>query len=115
MSSYIQNYGFTKSYIQDDNKHNIKEIKWNGNYDGNIANIDLNINDNGLREFVSMKLTNEDLSDIFGIQPIDMSIEKRLLNDFPIKYEPMLLEGALMKKSRKHKKRKYKRRKSRKY
>ena len=115
MSSYIQNYGFTKTLYQDDfNKHQ-NEIQWKGDYDGQIANIDLDINDNGNREFVSMKLNNNDLINIFGIQPIEIPLEKRLMNDY-LKNRPITLEGALIKrKSRRHKKKHQKKRTKRLY
>lgn len=122
MSSYIQNYGFTKTLIHDNN-HNINnEIEWQGDYDGNIANINLNINENGNQEFVSMKLSNQDIMKMLGIQPVNIPIEQRLMNDFlssdktknyhrsykPLK--PVTLEGALIKrksvKKRHRKKRK---------
>lgn len=118
MSSYIQNYGFTKTLIQDN--HNIlqNEMKWQGDYNGKIANIDVNINDNGYREFISMQLDNNDLRNLLGIQPVNIPIEKRLINDFlsPKKnYIPITLEGALIKqKSRKHRQKKHKRIKTRK-
>ena len=76
MSSYIQNYGFAKTIILND-KHDIhNEIKWQGD-----------------SEFVSMKLDNNDLRQLFGIQPVEMSLEKRIMNDFD--YTPIVLEGAL--------------------
>jgi hypothetical protein len=117
MSAYIQNYGITKTYIKDKNKKIKNEIKWVGDYDGNKANIKLDINDNGNKEFVSMQLDNDQLINILGIQPVEMSLEKRLTNDFlKNTYKPITLEGALTKKkTRKHRKRinhKYKRRKS---
>ena len=112
MPSYIQNYGFTKTYVKDNNCAMTNEIKWNGNYDGKFANIDLDINDNGNREFVSMKLNNSDLKDLFGLSPVEIPLEKRLLNDFKSP-KPMTLEGALFKrKSRKHRKKHNKRKKS---
>ena len=107
MSTYIQNYGITKTYIKDKNRKIKNEIKWVGDYDGNKANINLDINDNGNREFVSMQLDKDQLINILGIQPVEMSLEKRLTNDF-IKdpYNPITLEGALTKrKTRKHRKR----------
>lgn len=117
MSAYIQNYGITKTYIKDKNKKIKNEIKWVGDYDGNKANIKLDINDNGNKEFVSVQLDNDQLINILGIQPVEMSLEKRLTNDFlKNTYKPITLEGALTKKkTRKHRKRinhKYKRRKS---
>lgn len=120
MTSYIENYGFTKTLIHDNKHKSINEVEWKGDYDGNIANIEVDINDNGLKEFVSMQLTNRDLSNIFGVQPVEIPIEKRLMNDFfsnkPYKYTPITLEGALIKrKSRKHKRKHSKRKKSRKH
>ena len=123
MSSYIQNYGFTKTLFQN-NGQNISqnEIKWQGNYDGKIANIDVNIdNDDGSTEFVSMQLDNNDLRQLLGIQPVEIPLEKRLMNDFLSYKQPMhmpmpiALEGALIKrkKSRRHRKKHHKRRKTR--
>lgn len=112
MYSYIQNYGFTKTLIQDnqDNLHN--EIQWQSDYDGRIANIDVDINNNGNREFVSMQLNNNELRQIFGIQPVEVTLEKRLMNDF-LSHKPITLEGALIKrKSCRHRKKHHKKRKT---
>ena len=93
MSTYIQNYGITKTYIKDKNRKIKNEIKWVGDYDGNKANINLDINDNGNREFVSMQLDKDQLINILGIQPVEMSLEKRLTNDFlKDPYNPITLE-----------------------
>jgi hypothetical protein len=118
MSSYVQNYGFTKTLIKDNN-HILqnKIIKWNGDYDGNIANINIDINNNNKEKFVNIQLTNDELIDILGIQPVEIPLEKRLSNQFLRK--PIILEGigtgtkALIK-SRKHKKKHHKKRKTRK-
>jgi hypothetical protein len=109
MSTYIQNYGFTKTYIKNNNKKLKNEIKWIGDYDGNKANIDLDINDNGNRKLVSMQLDNKDIMNILGIQPVQIPLEQRLTNDFFVEpYRPITLEGALTKrKTRKHSKHKY--------
>ena len=107
MSSYIKNYGITKTIIKD-NEHKLNhEVKWMGDYDGEIANIQFDINDNGSKEFVSMQLNNTDLMKLLGVQPIQMSLEERLSQDFLGKsynnYKPITLEGALIKrKTRKH-------------
>jgi hypothetical protein len=108
MSFYnIKNYGFTKTLINDDIYN---EIKWDGNYDGQNANINLNIDTNGNTEFVSMKLNNNDLRQLLGIQPIQIPLEKRLMKDYMS--NPIALEGALLRrKSRKHNK--HKKRKTR--
>jgi len=113
--SYIQNYGFTKTLFQDNLNVLQNEIKWQGDYDGKIANIDIDINDNGNREVVSIQLDNNNLRQLFGIQPVEMSIEKRLMNDFlSHKHSrPITLEGALIKrKTRRHRKTHHKRTKT---
>ena len=108
MSSYIQNYGFAKTIILNDKQDIHNEIKWQGDYDGNMANINIGMNNNGNSEFVSMKLDNNDLRQLFGIQPVEMSLDKRIMNDFD--YNAIALEGALFekKKRRLYKKTKHK-------
>ena len=107
MPSYVQNYGFTKTLFKDNNNNEFNNtVKWKGDYDGKLANIDVDINDNGNREFVNMKLNNDDIRNMFGVQPVEGSLEKRLANDFlnKSKYKPITLEGALTKRrSHKHK------------
>ena len=107
MSSYIQNYGFTKTFIKDNNRTlQNKMIKWNGDYDGNIANINIGINNNNKEKFVNIQLTNDELMDIFKIQPVEIPLEKRLSNKFL--HKPIIT--ALIKhksiKKKHHKKRK---------
>ena len=112
MPSYVQNYGFTKTLFKDNNNNEFNNtVKWKGDYDGKLANIDVDINDNGNREFVNMKLNNDDIRNMFGFHPVDGSLEKRLANDFlsKSKYKPITLEGALTKRRshiHKHKHRK---------
>jgi hypothetical protein len=121
MPSYIQNYGFTKTLFKDNDNNEFNNIvKWKGDYDGKLANLDVDINDNGNREFVSMKLNNDDIRNMFGIQPVEVSLEKRLAKDFLYKpkYKPITLEGALTKRRihnnrKKHKSRSISRSRSR--
>ena len=114
--SYIQNYGFTKTLIRDNNRNINNEIEWQGNYDGNIANINININDNGKNEIIDMRLNNNDLMELLGVQPVEIPMEQRLINDFLSypnenystikKYRPLnqiTLEGALIKRKKKSK------------
>lgn len=86
----MQNYGFAKTIINKNNKKTKNEIMWNGNYNGNIANIEVNMNDNGIKEIVKMQLNNNDILNILGVQPINIPLEQRLQNDFLD--EPLNLE-----------------------
>ena len=104
MTTYIQNYGFTKTIVNNNRKITNNEIEWNGDYDGKIANLDFKINENGHKDVVSLQLTNHDLIDLFGTKPVEMPLDERLYNDFllttaddtSIGYVPMVLEGALI-------------------
>ena len=89
--STIENYGFTKTLIRNNGQDIENEIKWIGDYDGNVANINVNINENGNNELVTFKLSNNDIMNILGIQPFKVPLEKRLMNDYV--YDPIILEG----------------------
>lgn len=100
MSSFIKNYGFSKTIIHDNNNTNNNlhnEIEWIGQYDGRLADIYLDMNNNGNRNLITMQLNNNDIRQIFGIQPIEVPLETRLRNNF-LSDTPITLEGALLKK-----------------
>ena len=56
---YIKNSGITKTLIHsnNNNKNEINEIKWDADYDGNVANISLDFNNNGMIHY-DMKFDN---------------------------------------------------------
>ena len=54
-------------------------IAWKGDYNGDIAKMNFNINNN---EFVSLTMDNDDLKKLFAVQPVNMSIDKRLQMDY---------------------------------
>lgn len=114
MPSYIQNYGFTKTLLQDNNNNRLhNEIKWQGDYDGKIANIDLDVNDNGNKKLVNIQLDNNDIRHLFGVQPVEEPLEKRLVKDFLYNTNKPMTLSLIKKKSRRHRKSK-KNKKSRK-
>ena len=105
MSTYIENYGFTKTLINDNNRKINNETEWMGNYDGNLANLNIKTNTNGNKESVSLQLDNNDLMELLSLQPVEKPLEQRLKDDFLItpsqsNYKPIMLEGALIKKKK---------------
>ncbi len=108
----MENYGFTKTLVKDKNHKMKHETKWIGDYNGKVANIHYDVNNNGTKESFIMKLDNDDLKQLLGIQPVQIPLEERLSNDF-LGYQsmPIVLEGALIKRRtrRHHKRRKHKR------
>lgn len=80
--TYIKNKGVTKTIIHNNNSAKVNEIKWDADYDGNIAHLNLDINDNGMREKFNIQMNNNDLAAILNIPSINGSLDDRLERDF---------------------------------
>ena len=96
---FIQNKGMNKTWIHTPGTNNIKESDWNIHYDGNKANIDMNLNNNGFKQHYQLELENDDLEELLSIPSEPLTLDKRLMNDFLI---PM--HGVSNEKSRKKRK-----------
>lgn len=81
-SVYIQNIGTTKTVFQNNKKKHTNEIKWDSNYDGEKANISLDMKDNGKSKHYEMQLDNNDLEQLLGYQTVNIPLDKRLERDF---------------------------------
>ena len=82
-TAYIKNKGITQTSFQDNHNHKkTNEIKWNANYDGNLANIKVDVKNNGKKNKYRMQLNNEDLANILSIPTVNQPLERRLHNDF---------------------------------
>ena len=89
---HIKNRGSTQTYLQNgkkcecnpnqNNKYN--QIDWDIDYDGQRANIDMNITNNQDTKHLDFQLTNDDLADILNMPSFSMPLEERLTKDFPI-------------------------------
>jgi len=79
---FIKNVGSTETTYKENNKSPKRtSLKWSGNYDGNIAKINVSINDNGKMKKSKVNLTNDEIMSMFS-QPVDITpIDERLLND----------------------------------
>ena len=82
LDTYIKNKGTTKTLFYDNNYNNINEINWDADYDGKVANISIDLQNNGKHRYYDVKLNNEDLANILNIPSIEMPLEKRLKKDF---------------------------------
>jgi hypothetical protein len=85
LNTYIQNRGITKTIIHNNNEHYLNEMKWDADYDGEIANLSLDINDNNKNQHIDLKLNNEELSELMNLPSVEKSIDKRLKSDFLLK------------------------------
>lgn len=82
MKTHIQNYGIAKTIIQSNNRKTKNAVKWMGDYDGNVLNMKLHMEDNGKKKDMKMSLDNEDLIKLLNIHPHHKSIDERLMEDF---------------------------------
>ena len=82
LDTYIKNRGSTKTIIHDNHHNNVNEMKWNANYDGDIAKVSLDLKNNGKAKHYNIKLDNSDLAKILNINSVNLPLDKRLKRDF---------------------------------
>lgn len=82
LDTYVKNRGTTKTFIHNNNHSDVNEINWDADYDGNYANISLDLNQNGLTKHFDVKLNNDDLADILNIPSVNVPIHDRLTDDY---------------------------------
>jgi len=82
LNTYIKNRGLTQTIIHKNNQNQFNEINWDAIYDGNNANISVNLNKNGKQNNFNISLDNQDLANILNVPSINMPLHKRLQMDF---------------------------------
>jgi len=82
LDTYIKNRGSTKTIIHNNHHNNVKEMKWDADYDGDIAKVSLDLKNNGKTKHYNIKLDNSDLAKILNIDSVDLPIDQRLKRDF---------------------------------
>ncbi len=109
--TYIKTMGSAKAYIQHGMHRDAKEVNWDVDYNGDNAEIDLDIGTNGETTHYKAVLSNEDLAHLLNIPSVNEPLENRLQNDFLVdrrvyKLEPVSYQQPI----RVIRTRKYKRR-----
>jgi hypothetical protein len=82
LSTFIKNKGISSTIIHNNNKNYYNEMEWDADYDGKKANISLDINDNGSKGHIEMKMNNDEIAEILNIPSVDKTLDKRLHSDF---------------------------------
>ncbi len=84
-NTFIKNKGITQTYTNNKhrNKLNASEIEWDAEYDGQEANISVNLQElDGNKQHYDIQLDNHDLVKILSMPSINVPLDKRLLDDF---------------------------------
>ena len=82
LDTFIKNRGSTKTIIHDRNHNDFSQVNWDADYDGDIANVSLDFNQNGINEHYDVKLDNNDLAKILNVPSVNLPLDKRLSRDF---------------------------------
>ena len=88
MINYIENYGYTNTMINRNNKKRNVSMEWTGSYDGNMADLSVKLNDNGSKKTVDLKLDNQDLINLLNIPSQQRPLDERITHDI-INQEPL--------------------------
>ena len=76
----------SKGYIkQNDNDNHVEGVKWDADYDGNEANIQLDVNHIGHIQRRTIQLPNKQLStlaQLLSVPSVNKPLEKRILDDY---------------------------------
>jgi hypothetical protein len=79
---YYVNKGSLQGFSQINNNKRFNEFDWDSDYNGNIANIAINCNNNGKKQNYGIRLNNNDLANLLNIPSVDIPIHKRIEMDF---------------------------------
>ena len=82
LNTYIKNRGTTKTIVHNNNSNHINQMNWDADYDGDVANISVNTNTDGIREHFDIMLDNQDLANLLNIHSVNIPLHQRLKNDF---------------------------------
>jgi len=82
LDTFIKNKGITKTIIHNKNKNYYNEIHWDADYDGENANLSLDMDENGKKGHIEMKINNDELAELLNIPSENNMLDKRLYKDF---------------------------------
>lgn len=82
LNTYIKNKGTTKTLIYNNNENHVKELNWDVDYDGKVADVDIYTNEDGIQKKYDFQFTNDDLNQLLNYPTVNIPLHKRLKNDF---------------------------------
>lgn len=105
---------YTQGSITNINPEGKKEVKWEGNFNGNDGEFKINSDDDGEK---IIKFNKDELNELLTHHSSNASLEKRLIQDFmtSVPFKNMVSSVRLTKMRRSRNRNKNKKRKTRKY
>jgi hypothetical protein len=82
LNTFIKSKGITKTIIHNNNKNYSSELNWDADYDGEKANISLDMDENGKKGHMEFKMNSDELAELLNIPSDNVMLDKRLYNDF---------------------------------
>ena len=92
---YIQTLGTSETNMDVNSKKSQSKLKWLGDYDGEIAKLQVDVNNDNNPKVYKFEMNNEQLSHLLGMPPVDMPLDKRLEMNF-LGREPIRKDVDLM-------------------
>ena len=80
----------SKGYIEQNNNNHVEGMKWNADYDGHKANIQLDVNKNGHVQRRKIQLHNKQLgtlAQLLSVPSVNKPLEKRISDDYEDDYD----------------------------
>jgi hypothetical protein len=80
--NYLKSTGTATTFVVQNGERHMNQTDWNVDYDGNTADVQLNMNTDGEQDKLNIVLDNKDLAKILNVPTVKKPLEERLYDDF---------------------------------
>ena len=82
--NYLKSTGSATTFVDQDGERHMNKTNWDVDYDGKLADIQLDMTTDGEKDNINVVLDNKDLAKIFNVPSVKKPLEERLYDDFLI-------------------------------
>ena len=82
--NYLKSTGSATTFVDQAGERHRNKTDWNVDYDGKIADVQLDMTTDGERDKLNIVLDNKDLAKILNVPSVKKPLEERLYDDFLI-------------------------------
>lgn len=80
--NYLKSTGTATTFVDKNGDRHMNKTDWNIDYDGEIADLQLDMTTDGEKDKVNIVLDNNDLAKLFNVPSVKKPLEERLYDDF---------------------------------